>query len=238
MRREERPIVVCGPARSGTTAIQGMLGAHPEIAICREVPLGRLRSLKPLLEEIAEHQGDQWDDERAAQVVRALWFAAARPSPARPGARRWGMKTPWSELDAKFWASFVSPVYVYALRRGDRVFQSHLSLGWSNGRPEELIERYKRSLRAFERLRASGSAQIVQLDLAESASGRRRVAEEVFGFLGEEASEDMLRLIAGYEERVNQPTSKPGQEPKLPDEWEELLAGDAEYQEMMAAHGY
>jgi len=55
MEWRERPIVVCGPARSGTTAVSDMLSEHAEIAVGREVPLARLPSLRPLLAEIAEY---------------------------------------------------------------------------------------------------------------------------------------------------------------------------------------
>lgn len=235
---DERPIIVCGPARSGTTAIQGMLSVHPEISIRREVPLQSLPSLRPLLAEIAEHQREQWSAERAAEVVRALWLAAARPSPGDPDTRRWGMKTPWGELDADFWDPLVDPVYVYALRRGDRVFLSHVRLGWHEGSAENLLELYKSSLRAFERLRSEGRAHLVQLDLAEDGADRRRIAKEVFAFLGEPVDEDMLQTIESYSERINRPTSMPGEDPVLPEEWRALLAGDDEYRELMAKYGY
>jgi hypothetical protein len=235
---DARPIIVCGPARAGTTAVQGLLCCHPEILIHREVLLERLPSLKPLIGEIAEHQREQWGDARAAEVIRALWFAAARPSPEKPDARRWGMKTPWSELDADFWDSLIDPAYVYALRRGDRVFQSHVRLGWNTGSPAKLLDLYKRSIRAFERLSKRGRAHMVQLDLAEDPAGRRRVAEALFAFLREDPGEAILRAIENYSERINRPTSRRGEEPELPDEWQELLTADDEYRSLMATYGY
>lgn len=56
LKRENWPIVVCGPARGGTSAVRTMLNFHPNIDVGREVPLGRLPSLRSLLEEIA----DRW----------------------------------------------------------------------------------------------------------------------------------------------------------------------------------
>jgi hypothetical protein len=240
MKRRDMPIVVCGPARSGTTAVRAMLNSHPDISIAREVPLDRLPSLRPLLEEIAEHHRDRWTQERRAEVVRGLWFAASRPlrSSSNSLARRWGMKTPWSELDSDLWDSLVSPVYVYAMRRGDRVFRSHIRLGWGTDSPAGLIDRYKKSLAAFEKLRSRGVAHIVRLDRVDSPEDRRRMGEEVFAFLGESLDESRLDAIAGFSARLNSPTSEPGEEPRLPDEWQELLTMDSEYQELMSAHGY
>jgi hypothetical protein len=219
VRIDDRPIVVCGPARSGTTVIQAMLNTHPDIQVAREVPLERLPSLKPLLAEVAAYQEKEWTAPRTAEVVRGIWFAASRPMPvSKPDARRWGMKTPWSELDSDLWSSLMKPLYVYAMRRGDRVFQSHIRLGWTSGSPAKLIDRYKRSIRAFERLRAAGSAHLVQVDLVDGPEDRRRIGEEVFAFVGEDPGEDILQLIAAWEERLNHPTSKPGEKPELSDE--------------------
>jgi len=238
VKSEEKPIIVCGPPRSGTTAVQLMLRVHPDISIAREVPLYNMPSLKPLLEETARQQSDEWTEERRFEVVRALWFATSRPVPDVKVPRRWGMKTTWSELDADFWESLVDPVYIYAMRRGDRVIQSNLRLGWIPGPPSEFVDRYKQSIRAFERLREKGSAHLVQLDLANSPEDRYRVTRGVFDFLDEELEERQLRYIANFKERINQPTSQPGEEPQLPDNWRELLAADGEYQELMARYGY
>jgi hypothetical protein len=124
------------------------------------------------------------------------------------------------------------------MRRGDRVFQSHIRLGWSTGSPQGLIDRYKESLMAFEGLRSRGVAHVVRLDQAKNAGDRRRVAEEVFAFLGESPEESLLELIAGWSDRLNSSTGQSDDEPELSAEWQELLAADSEYQELMSAHGY
>jgi hypothetical protein len=235
---KNRPIVVCGPGRGGTTAVRALLNTHPEIALAREIPLGRLPSLPPLLAEIERHHRDQWTEQRRHEVVKALWYSASRPMPAKSDAHRWGMKTPWSELDADLWSPLVDPMYVYCLRRGDRVFQSHIRLGWITGPPSVLIGRYKESLRAYEDLRSKAPTHIVQLDLVKGPADRRRLAEGLFAFVGEKPEEQTLREIATWSKLLNKPTSVPGEEPKLPEEWQELLAADSEYQEMMHAHGY
>ncbi|HET8863121.1 MAG TPA: hypothetical protein VFM94_07715, partial [Solirubrobacterales bacterium] len=86
--------------------------------------------------------------------------------------------------------------------------------------------------------RARGSAHLVQLDLVDDPNGRRRLAEGLYEFIGEAPAESTLERIASSSERLNSPTSRPGEEPDLPAEWRELLAADGEYQELMAAFGY
>jgi hypothetical protein len=238
---DNRLIVVCGPARGGTTAVGVMLSEHADILIGREVPLERLPSLPTLLAETAAyHHPHEWTEERRVDVVKALWLAASRPAPYdKPEARRWGMKTPWGEFDAGLWDPLVRPQYVYALRRGDRVFQSHVKLGWSIAKsPQRLIARYKESLRVAERMQAEGRAHIVQLDLAESPDRRRELAEGLFAFLGEEIDPGVERFVEEWPTpQWSFPTSNGGPV-ELSDEWQQLLAADGEYQELMAAHGY
>ena len=240
MGAENRPIVVCGAARSGTTAVRAMLNEHAEISIGREVPLERLRSLRPLLGEIAEyHRPKEWTTQRQADVVKALWGAASRPTSAKPGARRWGMKTPWSEFDADLWDPLVAPQYVYVLRRGDRVFQSHIKLGWSIARsPERLLRRYKESLRVGEEMRARGSAHVVQLDQADEPESRQRLVRDLFTFLGEDVDGGVARFAQEWPTPDWSFPTSDGGPVELPDEWQQLLAADSEYQELMTAHGY
>jgi hypothetical protein len=148
------------------------------------------------------------------------------------------MKTPWSELDGALWTPFVKPQYVYALRRGDRVFNSHLKLGWTTGRsPRRLIDRYKDSVRTADRLRADGLAHIVQLDLAQDHASRTQLADALFSFIGEDADAGVRSFVNEWPNHWSRPTST-GTDPELPADWQELLAADHEYQELMDSHGY
>jgi len=237
--RIDRPIVVCGPARSGTTAVAIMLSEHAEISIGREVPLERLPSLAPLLGETAAyHRPHEWTARRRAEVVRALWFAVGRP-PRQAPARRWGMKTPWSEFDRSLWDGLVEPQYVYVLRRGDRVFRSHVKLGWGSARsPERLIARYKESVKVGEEMQRSGAAHIVQLDLAEDRDSRWKLAEGLFSYLGEEIDAGVSRFVTDWPTPWQSHATSEGGKVELPAEWRRLLDADAEYQALMAAHGY
>lgn len=235
----DRPIIVCGPARSGTTAVSAMLNTSGRILIGREVPLERLPSLRHLLEETAEYQGKAWTDRRKAQVVRALWLSLSRPAREKPGAKRWGMKTPWAEFDDGLWGNLVQPQYVYVLRRGDRVFQSHVRLGYGMGNtPERLLTLYKDSIRAFERLRANRDAHLVQLDQAQDNAARYDLAKGLFAFLREDIDSSVERFIEEWPMHWSTPTSQPYEEPVLSTEWQRILSDDREYHELMRAYGY
>ncbi len=241
MTRKDRPIVICGAARSGTTALSIMLNQHAEIGIAREIELCKLPSISPLLTETAVHHGDSWTQERRDEVVRALWFFVGRPvRRSKLDVRRWGTKTPWSEFDTDLWDPLVSPAWVYVLRRGDRVFQSHIKLGYSEAQnPERLTARYKESVRLGEAMQKRGSAHICQLDLAVDYDSRQRLAGDLFDFLEEDIDPGVMDFIKEWptQHPATAPTSDGGPT-DLPDEWQQLLDADSEYQEMMLAHGY
>jgi hypothetical protein len=233
----ERPIVVCGPARGGTTATREILNGHPEVSLTGEVPVGRLPSMRTLIDEIAAYHRGAWSDDRLKEVVCSLWYAAS--STRVEPARRWGMKTPWAEVRSPFWEELIDPLYVYSLRRGDRVVQSRLRLGREQALPPgPMIEQYKKSIRKFEELQGRGKAHMVQLDLNEGVEERHRVAEGIFEFIGEDPGQKRIAEIAEANERVSNPTSKRGEEPQLPDDLRLMLEEDDEYQELMVKYGY
>jgi Sulfotransferase family len=244
MTRKTRPIVICGAARSGTTALSIMLNRHSEIGIAREIELYKLPSIVPLLSETAAHHGDSWTAARREEVVKAIWFFIGRPiNPAKLAARRWGTKTPWSEFNRDLWDPLVSPLWIYVLRRGDRVFQSNLRLGYGETEhPARMIEKYKESIRLGEAMQAEGTGHICQLDLASNRESREGLARDLFDFL----EEDIDAGVADFVEKW--PTQHPATEPtnengpagsvELPAEWQQLLEADTEYQELMRAHGY
>lgn len=241
MARKDRPIVICGAARSGTTALSIMLNQHEEIGIAREIELYKLPSLAPLLAETETHHGDSWTQERRDEVVKALWFFVGRPVPwSKFNVRRWGTKSPWSEFDAELWDPLVSPAWIYVLRRGDHVFQSHIRLGYGEAQnPERLTARYKESIRLGEKLQAEGLAHICQLDLAVDLDSRQHLAEGLFDFLEEDIDPGVENFIKQWptQHPATAPTPENGQV-ELSDDWQQLLASDSEYQEMMLAHGY
>lgn len=149
-----------------------------------------------------------------------------------------GMKTPWAEFDSDLWTPLVDPLYVYVLRRGDRVFQSHLKLGYGLAdNPARMLAHYKESVRKFETLRDAGTAHLVQVDLARDAESRQLLAAELLAFIDEEMDAGVSSFVERWP-RLSNPTSDPDDEPNLPDEWQEALAADGEYLELMAAYGY
>lgn len=243
-RHPHRPIIICGAARSGTTALSIMLNQHAEIGLAREIELYKLPSIAPLLAETSVHHGDAWTQERRDEVVKAIWYFIGRPvSWEKFRARRWGTKTPWAEFNQDLWDPLVKPVWIYVLRRGDRVFQSHLRLGYSEAdQPARLLAKYKESVRIGEAMAADGSGRIFQLDLAEDFEHRQRLAKELFDFLGEEIDEGVRRFVEEWptQHPATNPTNEngPSGSVELPEDWRQVLDSDSEYQELMAAHGY
>lgn len=221
-----------------------MLNQHEEIGIAREIELYKLPSIVPMLAETATHHGDSWTQERRDEVVKAIWFFVGRPvRRSKLDVRRWGMKTPWSEFNAELWNPLVSPVWVYVLRRGDRVFQSHIRLGYGEAdNPARMIEHYKESVRLGEAMQRDGSGHICQLDLAVERDGQRQLAQDLFDFLEEDIDPGVMSFIEEWptQHPATAPTNEngPAGSVDLPDEWQQLLDADCEYQEMMLAHGY
>jgi hypothetical protein len=221
-----------------------MLNRHSEIGIAREIELYKLPSIAPLLRETAAHHGDSWTAERRDEVVKAIWFFIGRPvNPAKLAARRWGTKTPWSEFDRDLWDPLVSPLWIYVLRRGDRVFQSNLKLGYGETEhPARMIAKYKESVRLGEAMTDGGAGHLCQLDLAGDREGRERLARDLFDFLEEDIDAGVADFVEQWPTRhpATEPTNErgPAGSVELPDEWQRLLEADTEYQELMLAHGY
>jgi len=243
MTRRDRPIVICGVPRSGTTALSLMLNQHAEIGLAREIELYKLPSIVPMLSETAVHHKDAWTPERRDEVVKAIWYFIGRPVGVRIDARRWGMKTPWSEFNRDLWDPLVSPLWVYVIRRGDRVFQSNMRLGYGDADdPERMIARYKESIHIGEAMAREGAGHICHMDLADDFESRMRLAEGVFGFIEEEIDPGVRAFVEKWptQHPATNPTNEggPAGSVELPDRWQELLEADSEYQEMMLAHGY
>lgn len=219
--------------------MRGLLNSHSRITIAAELHPLRVPSLRPLLSEVADYHRDEWTPTQCATVVKALWFALSRPAESSPSSPRWGMKTPWAELENDFWTPLVNPLYVYALRRGDRVFASQIKLGWkAANHPQKLIDRYKESLRVAEKLSGNGLAHIVQLDRSLNPDSRQGLVEGVFSFIGETPDAGVRGFLEEWPDHWSKPTSSTGQDPSLPPSWQRLLEADRDYQRLMENHGY
>lgn len=221
-----------------------MLNEHAEIGLAREIELYKLPSIVPLLSETAVHHGNSWTPERRNEVVKAIWYFIGRPAgDERFAARRWGMKTPWSEFNRDLWDPLVRPAWVYVLRRGDRVFQSNMRLGYGDADvPEQMIARYKESIRIGEAMAKEGVGHICQMDLADDFESRLRLAKNLFEFIEEEIDSGVMEFVKTWptQHPATAPTNAggPNGSVELPEQWQELLEADSEYQEMMSAHGY
>jgi hypothetical protein len=221
-----------------------MLNQHAEIGLAREIELYKLPSIVPLLSETAAHHGKGWTPQRRDAVVKAIWYFVGRPvGQGRIGARRWGMKTPWSEFNRDLWDPLVSPMWVYVLRRGDRVFQSNMRLGYSEAdNPQRMLGRYKESIRIGEEMEKEGVGHICQMDLADDAESRLQLARGLFDFLEEEIDPGVMEFVKKWptQHPATAPTNAggPAGRVELPERWQVVLDEDSEYQAMMREHGY
>jgi len=165
-----RPIFVIGAARSGTTLLQAMLGAHPSIAALPEMHFWfRIVNL-------ADYWGDLADPGRLRAALSELinlpaglldrfgfdisrLMAGLPPGPLgydrlletvgqdlcqREGKVRWSEKTPWQTAD-QIWQLFPEAQVIHLLREPRRTISSTLGMPFNDlsaWRLAELWDRY------------------------------------------------------------------------------------------------
>ena len=138
------PVFVIGPARSGTTLLQTMLGAHPSISALPEMhfwfriveladywgdvsqperfraALGELVSLPAGLLDGADFRVDRILEEAAAQSFLGLEYrdlldSVGRDLARRQGKVRWAEKTPWQSAE-RIWQLFPEAQIIHLMR--------------------------------------------------------------------------------------------------------------------------
>lgn len=135
------PVFVIGPARSGTTLLQAMLGAHSSIAALPEMhfwfrvvnladhwgDLSEPAGVRSALEELITLPGGLLDDagfelERLMASLpprrttyRDLLDVVGRDLCQRTGKRRWSEKTPWQTAD-QIWRLFPEARVIQLIR--------------------------------------------------------------------------------------------------------------------------
>jgi hypothetical protein len=188
------PIVVYGAPRSGTTYLEQILNAHPDVFISHEIRLfAWLKRTLALTQDhllVANDREAFVDHLRASlpQVIRDFYSARA------PDARYWGDKNPHYtdpraagslELVAEL---FPGSRFIHIIRDGRDVVTSILRKE-KDGRPwatfEEAHQAWKRHVRLG---RAFGEAmpptRYFELRYEDMVADDLAVAGEIFGFLG------------------------------------------------------
>jgi hypothetical protein len=213
----QRPIFIVGFPRSGTTLLQSLLGAHPNIAAPPEVHFF-LR-----IYNVRDYWGDLADDQRAAAAMRALVRAPADlfancgfdedalvrkflagdrsyrsllatlldDFAERQGKARWSEKTP-QQMPAQAWHLMPDAQVVHIHRDPRAVIASNLAT-WSDRRPPWLIAQewsnYTRTVLAEGRAKAGSFVTIRYEDLADDPEP---VLRSLCEFLGEDFTAQML----------------------------------------------
>ena len=197
--------MVCGFPRSGTTFLQHLLNTHHDISIAPELRLDVAWSSLLFARQIRRYHAqahEQWRELGPKQAqeaaMRAAWFYSM---PNGLLSRRYGNKTPFNEFFYPFLERIFSenpPLYVYALRRGDRVLESVKRQSWGVSiRERSIVRWYKASVRCMLRMRKKFPERlhVVQLDKAQTPEERRRLVQQLFAFVGEELDAEVESFL-------------------------------------------
>lgn len=249
----QKPIIVCGVARSGTTFVRDLLKAHDKIVMSDEFFVQKMPHLKTFLEEcegaFPKRRGS-WSD-RKSEMMRAMWFLYSNNGVGRSflEAPRFGNKTPGAEHYFEFydWAFEADdPLYIYVLRRGDDLFLSRLNVLWGKvPSVKTQLRKYKDSIRAMEEFQATHPERlhVVQLDrLGSSIEDRRAFTESLFAFAGETLDAGVMQIVETWPKpNKTTRTERPADQPlltALPDRFRRVMGLDPEYQELLERYGY
>jgi hypothetical protein len=251
-----RPIIVCGVARSGTTFVQDLLDAHPEIGVSDEFFLYRMPAVQALFGElaatVAERVGPENWPQRKAQLMRALWFQASRQPRLEKGltSRRFANKTPGAEHYLDFYDDVFSgapPLWIYMLREGRQVFVSRKNMRWGKiPTIRQQVRRYLDSLALIEAYRQRNPERVLvfQLDRIEATPAARRAAvDRLFAYVQEQVVDEVADFVERWRpvqtSVQHHARTGPGEIlTELPPDEQKFLGRHRDYQSAMQRYGY
>ena len=212
-----RPIFVVGYQRSGTTLLQGLLGAHPRIAgppemhfilrvayfadyfgdLADDANLRRAlhEALNPparLLEECGFDEDAVFDRARSGPRTYASLFAAIMDDYAeRNGKVRWSDKTP-SQRPDDIYSLFPDALIVHIIRDPRDVVASNLALPWQRRRAAAIASDLQRfTFESIERGRRAGRSHYFQVRYEDLVTEPEMVLRLACDFIGEDYDERM-----------------------------------------------
>ena len=218
MASGDPPIFVVGYQRSGTTLLQSLIGAHPQIAAPPELhfilrvaylrtvfgDLADDRNLRRALHEalnppvdLLSQAGFEEDVifERARSGPRTyagLFAAIMQDYADRQGKRRWSEKSPSQKLD-DIYSLFPDALAVHILRDAREIVASNLEMPWER-RSSAAIARAVRNftLASIKRGRKAGPGRYMQVRYEDLTSETESVLRQVCVFVGEEYDDGIL----------------------------------------------
>jgi hypothetical protein len=192
---EERPILIVGSPRSGTTLLRLILDSHPRISCGEETHF--LRDLEPIV-------GRHWRMVEPYGFDRAYWIGRIRDLYlgfqtdvlARRGKARWAEKDPTYTLLLPFMDElFPDALYVHLLRDGHDVVASYRDRWGYASAARAARGGWARSVRAARGLAMGPTAtRYHELRYEDLVTDPERVLPPLFAFLGEAWDPVVLRF--------------------------------------------
>jgi hypothetical protein len=224
----DRPVIIGGCPRSGTTLLRTMLHCHPEVAIPRETRFVLESWLQRTkfgdLEEAANrHRLATWIFKRKESQANRLGLdeeeaierlVAAPPTlgsllatcflmyAERNGKPRWGDKRPMyaARLSAVF-DLFPHAQFIHVVRDPRACIASMRKLGWYNGKIAPALELWERSIHTVNAWRPKLSAdQLLEVKYEDLVTAPEATLTRVATFAGLAADDDALRQMLRYHE--------------------------------------
>jgi Sulfotransferase family len=224
----DRPVMIGGCPRSGTTLLRTMLHAHPELAIPRETRFvleswGRRRKFGDLRHEANRRRLARWifmrkmtdadrlglDPETAVErlvaappTIGSLLAECFVMFAEKHGKRRWGDKRPmYASRIAPVIDLFPSAHFINVVRDPRACVASLRKLNWYDGSIVPSVELWERSLRAVDAMRGSlAPDQLLDVRYEELVLDPEATLERVTALIGASADEEaMAQMLRFYE---------------------------------------
>jgi hypothetical protein len=225
----DRPVIIGGCPRSGTTLLRTMLHCHPELAIPRETRFvieawdrrkrfGDLhdadnrRRLARWIFAREKSDADRFGLDPDAAVERLV---AAPPTlgsllamcfvmyAEKDGKARWGDKRPkYAARMTAVWDLFPSAHFVNVVRDPRACVASMRALGWYDGRIAPAVELWERSLNTVNDWRPKLAAdQLLEVRYEDLVADPEAILGRVASFCGLDAGGDAMGRMLAYHRR-------------------------------------
>jgi hypothetical protein len=224
----QRPVIIGGCPRSGTTLLRTMLHSHPELAIPRETRFvieawQRRKKFGDLSDLTNRHRLARWIFKRKKSQARRLGLdpeeAVARLVAAPPtlgsllatcflmyaenqDKPRWGDKRPmYAARMTAIWDLFPNAHFFHVVRDPRACIASLRKLGWYEGNIAAMVELWERSLKAVDAWRGKLAAdQLLDVRYEDLVQDPEATLERVAAFAGLAGDEAALEQMLRYHE--------------------------------------
>jgi hypothetical protein len=223
-----RPVIIGGCPRSGTTLLRTMLNTHPEIAIPRETrfvlgtwvrrrqfgDLGDVENRRRLGRWIFKRNGSQADRlgldpdqaiERLAEApptVGSLLATCFIMFAERHGKPRWGDKRPmYAAQIGAIWDLFPQAQFIHVVRDPRACVASLRKLGWYEGQIAPMVELWERSLNAVNAWRPKVAGdQLLELKYEDLVTEPEATLARVAAFTRVSGEDEAISQMLAYHE--------------------------------------